>query len=62
MLEIRCDICRKELQQPGALIFSPPTSDGWLVEKYHLCADCWLEVAGLLNRQKIDDGSSNQPR
>jgi hypothetical protein len=60
MLEIQCDKCGKELQKPGALIFSPPTGDGWLVEKYHLCADCWLRVAELINRRTFDDGSPNQ--
>jgi hypothetical protein len=41
MLELRCNACGQELNQPGALLFSPPTGDGWLVEKYHLCVSCW---------------------
>jgi hypothetical protein len=36
MLKLHCDKCGKELTQPGALLFSPPTDDGWLVEKLHL--------------------------
>lgn len=44
MLTLRCDLCRAELQQPGALVFSPPTSEAWLVEKYHVCATCWPEL------------------
>ena len=48
MLNIECDRCHAELKEPGALVFSPPMGTGWLVEKYHLCAACWLEVAKLL--------------
>jgi hypothetical protein len=52
MLEIRCDICQRDLQQPGALVFSPPTSEPWLVEKYHVCASCWPEIEKLLKHEK----------
>jgi hypothetical protein len=52
MLEIQCDRCHSELKQPGALIFSPPTGQAWLVEKYHVCADCWEDVAALLKTDK----------
>jgi hypothetical protein len=48
MLELRCDKCGGELREPGALIFSPPTTKQWLVEKYHVCADCWPAVLALL--------------
>jgi hypothetical protein len=48
MLNIQCDRCHSELKEPGALIFSPPTGTSWLVEKYHVCAACWIEVARLL--------------
>ena len=35
-LTIKCDKCLKELEEPGALVFSPPSDDG-RVEKLHLC-------------------------
>jgi hypothetical protein len=56
MLELKCDLCDQELQEPGALIFSPPTNEVWLVEKYHVCADCWPTVAALL---KVEQGDSS---
>jgi hypothetical protein len=48
MLELKCDKCGRELREPGALILSPPTTKEWLVEKYHVCADCWPAVSALL--------------
>ena len=49
MLKISCNRCHRELEAPGALLFSPPPPEGSQpqpVQKYHLCADCWgvLEV------------------
>ena len=57
MLDLKCDRCGAELNQPGALLFSPPRGDGWLVEKYHLCVECYKRIAAELrtcdaNRQK----------
>jgi hypothetical protein len=49
MLELKCDLCDRQLQEPGALVFSPPTQEAWLVEKYHICADCWPAIDALLN-------------
>jgi hypothetical protein len=48
MLELKCDMCDRELQEPGALIFSPPTNEVWLVEKHHVCTDCWPALDALL--------------
>jgi hypothetical protein len=59
MLDIRCDKCGSTLQQPGALVFSPPTSEAWLVEKYHLCPACWPEVAVLLKNAKSTEAPKN---
>jgi hypothetical protein len=45
-----CNKCLQELEEPGAIILSPP--DGALVQKFHLCATCygklveWLEERG----------------
>ena len=59
MLNLKCDKCGRELTQPGALVFSPPTGDGWLVEKYHVCADCWPAlVAELRDAQPAPPSAS----
>ena len=57
MLELKCDICGRDLAAPGALVFSPPTDDGWLVEKFHVCADCWPTVAALIEDKTGEDGN-----
>jgi len=35
-----CDICQSQLNEPGALVFSPPM-DGRNVQKWHICRVCW---------------------
>ena len=40
MLKIDCDICGEELQQAGALLFSPPDMFG-RVKQCHLCQACF---------------------
>jgi hypothetical protein len=57
MLKIKCDKCHSELQEPGALMFSPPTTESWVVEKYHLCAKCWAELAALLKCKKPENAN-----
>lgn len=52
MLDLKCDRCGRELKEPGALAFSPPKDDGWLVEKYHLCVDCWQAIREQLRNFK----------
>ena len=52
MLELKCDKCGRELTEPGALVFSPPKGEMWIVEKYHVCADCWPAFVALLNAEK----------
>jgi hypothetical protein len=37
-----CDACKKELDEYGALLFSPPDHDS--VRKYHLCKACYGEI------------------
>ena len=59
MLELQCDICNRTLQEPGALIFSPPPKESWIVEKYHVWIDCWPKVAALLKKQTSVDQLSN---
>jgi hypothetical protein len=38
-----CDICKQELLEFGALLFSPPNNKNE-VRKYHLCKKCYLEI------------------
>lgn len=42
MIEVICNHCNKPLDQPGALMFSPP-SKSHTVRKFHLCVKCWKE-------------------
>jgi hypothetical protein len=60
MLEIRCDKCQMELRQPGALAFSPPKSDTWIVEKYHICSKCWPEIEQLLTHEQPHEMSRDK--
>ena len=39
-----CDKCQKELDEPGAILLSPPNEKGQ-VQKFHLCLRCYGEVA-----------------
>ncbi|MEX2172374.1 MAG: hypothetical protein WD851_23845 [Pirellulales bacterium] len=50
MLQLKCDKCGRELHEPGALVFSPPTGESWIVEKYHVCAECWPTVLAMLQQ------------
>jgi hypothetical protein len=50
MIKTLCNICSKELEKPGALIFGPPEesvdSDSYartIVPKYHICEKCYKE-------------------
>lgn len=40
--------------QPGALIFSPPTAGTLMVEKFHICADCWPAVAEMIKDKNLE--------
>lgn len=60
MLNFKCYCCKKELNQPGALLFSPPlpelanifdnedainkTVEENDVRKYHICPDCFNDI------------------
>ncbi len=41
MIEVNCVLCDEVLDEPGALIFSPPLQDPEQVNKFHLCVSCW---------------------
>lgn len=42
---LTCERCGRPLEQPGALMFSPPNKAG-MVRKHHICADCYLAGEG----------------
>ena len=52
MLKIKCYICKKELEQPGAILFGPQEmieNDGepfpaGMVQKYHICTNCYYDI------------------
>ena len=43
MIKVVCSKCKRELEELGALLFSPPDKDG-KVKKEHICVKCWQEV------------------
>ena len=45
-----CDKCKEELDNFGALIFSPPDNDN-KVKKLHLCKDCYAEIITSFNQK-----------
>jgi len=49
-INVSCSHCRKELNRPGALVFSPPDNydESYIfnnVKKFHICSDCWTDLA-----------------
>jgi len=42
MINPKCDICKEELEDFGALLFSPP-EDG-KVRKTHICKKCYNKL------------------
>jgi len=38
-----CDICKKELNEFGAILLSPP-DDRANVKKYHICRECYAQL------------------
>ena len=43
MIKPKCDICKKELNDLGALLFSPPNQEG-KVDKKHICKECYEKL------------------
>lgn len=44
-LIITCDICKDELDEPGALLITPPV--GHTVFKHHICKKCVTPILQL---------------
>jgi len=42
-----CDKCKKELDEFGGILFSPPDENN-KVRKYHLCQSCFKEIESSL--------------
>jgi len=42
-LHINCARCDKEIEEPGALLFSPPDKDGKTI-KTHFCVPCYKNI------------------
>ena len=42
MIKPKCDICKEELEEYGALLFSPP--EGEKVIKNHICKRCYNKI------------------
>lgn len=38
-----CDMCKKELNEFGAILLSPPDKEN-KVKKYHLCKTCFSQL------------------
>lgn len=38
-----CDKCKKELEEFGAVLFSPPDKEN-NVKKFHLCKECYQKI------------------
>ena len=38
-----CNKCKKELEDFGGILLSPPDSDE-MVKKYHLCKECYEKL------------------
>jgi len=43
MLNIKCDKCKKEIDEKGAILWSPPNNDE-MCKKIHLCTKCYKIV------------------
>lgn len=42
MINPICDYCKKELEDFGAILLSPPT--GLIVKKFHVCQTCYEKI------------------
>lgn len=43
MIKPVCDKCKKELDEFGAILFSPPDEKSF-VKKWHLCKECYNDL------------------
>jgi hypothetical protein len=43
MIKPVCNLCGKELNEFGAILFGPPDNKN-NVKKYHICVDCYKDI------------------
>jgi len=48
-MKVFCSFCSNDMEDPGALLFSPPTM-GEDCKKYHVCTECFFNVMKILNK------------
>ncbi|KKL23261.1 hypothetical protein LCGC14_2427160 [marine sediment metagenome] len=49
MIKPKCNICKKELKEFGAILLSPPLKiKKDLVKKYHICKTCYKKIKRML--------------
>ena len=49
MIAVECIKCDKELDKPGGILLAPPENSVFTtVAKYHLCEECFEEVADFI--------------
>ena len=53
MIRPICSLCRKELDDFGAIVLSPP-DDNHKIEKYHICKACYCNNIFLLFYRNFD--------
>ncbi|MFC1696903.1 hypothetical protein ACFL1H_01095 [Nanoarchaeota archaeon] len=46
MIKPICDKCKKELDDFGAILLSPPVENN--VKKFHICKECYNDIIDLL--------------
>ncbi len=45
----KCDKCKKELEEFGGILLSPPKNN--LVKKFHLCRKCYQAIVKDFNKK-----------
>ena len=53
MIKPICSLCRKELDDSGAIVLSPP-DDNHKVEKHHICRVCYCNNIFLLFYRNLE--------
>lgn len=52
MLKVNCSVCGKELNEPGALLFSPPDEYNQTF-KTHICEECYKKLSHIIFDSEI---------
>lgn len=60
-LDINCVRCKRELEAPGALVFSSPLRDKGNVKKWHVCVNCETALIKFLCGFPIEGIETNDP-